>query len=93
MPSTPPYRADHVGSLLRPAAVKAARKRFAEKPITADEARGDPFVEQHLDRAFLPFERRLANADEPGIGLEADEQVVALPGIGDQRFEGRDLHA
>ncbi|WP_157014426.1 5-methyltetrahydropteroyltriglutamate--homocysteine S-methyltransferase [Mesorhizobium xinjiangense] len=26
----PPYRADHVGSLLRPAAVKAARKRFYE---------------------------------------------------------------
>ncbi len=37
MPSTPPYRADHVGSLLRPAAVKAARKRFAEKSITAEE--------------------------------------------------------
>ena len=34
---TPPYRADHVGSLLRPDSVKAARKRFAEKSISADE--------------------------------------------------------
>jgi methionine synthase II (cobalamin-independent) len=28
MPEAPPFRADNVGSLLRPAAVKAARKRF-----------------------------------------------------------------
>ena len=36
--STPPYRADHVGSLLRPAAVKAARKKFYdEKSISAEE--------------------------------------------------------
>jgi 5-methyltetrahydropteroyltriglutamate--homocysteine methyltransferase len=34
----PPYRADHVGSLLRPKAVKEARKRFfEEKSIEADE--------------------------------------------------------
>jgi 5-methyltetrahydropteroyltriglutamate--homocysteine methyltransferase len=37
MPGKPPYRADHVGSLLRPAPVKAARKRFAEKSISAEE--------------------------------------------------------
>lgn len=29
--STPPFRADHVGSLLRPAAVTAARKAFFEE--------------------------------------------------------------
>ena len=35
---TPPYRADHVGSLLRPAAVKEARKKFYEdKSISAEE--------------------------------------------------------
>jgi hypothetical protein len=28
MPEAPPFRADNVGSLLRPATVKAARKRF-----------------------------------------------------------------
>ena len=34
----PPYRADHVGSLLRPETVKAARRKFFEdKSITADE--------------------------------------------------------
>ena len=33
---TPPFRADHVGSLLRPATVQAARKRyFEEKSISA----------------------------------------------------------
>jgi 5-methyltetrahydropteroyltriglutamate--homocysteine methyltransferase len=32
----PPFRADHVGSLLRPAALKAARERFAKGEIDAD---------------------------------------------------------
>src|ERR1700728_309684 len=32
----PPFRADHVGSLLRPAALKSARERFAKGEITAD---------------------------------------------------------
>ncbi|MEO4043279.1 5-methyltetrahydropteroyltriglutamate--homocysteine S-methyltransferase [Hoeflea sp. CAU 1731] len=33
---TPPFRADHVGSLLRPASVAEARKKFQENAITAD---------------------------------------------------------
>ncbi|MGB6538685.1 MAG: 5-methyltetrahydropteroyltriglutamate--homocysteine S-methyltransferase [Xanthobacteraceae bacterium] len=33
----PPFRADHVGSLLRPAALKAARERHARGEITAAE--------------------------------------------------------
>jgi 5-methyltetrahydropteroyltriglutamate--homocysteine methyltransferase len=37
-PSTPPYRADIVGSFLRPASVKAARKaRFEDKTLSAEE--------------------------------------------------------
>ena len=32
--TTPPFRADHVGSLLRPAALKAARERRAKDEIT-----------------------------------------------------------
>ena len=32
----PPFRADHVGSLLRPAALKSARERFAKGEIAAD---------------------------------------------------------
>jgi 5-methyltetrahydropteroyltriglutamate--homocysteine methyltransferase len=35
--SRPPFRADHVGSLLRPAALKAARERRARSEITAAE--------------------------------------------------------
>ncbi|WP_238367426.1 5-methyltetrahydropteroyltriglutamate--homocysteine S-methyltransferase [Mesobacterium pallidum] len=35
---TPPFRADHVGSLLRPKAIQAARKKhYEEKSISADE--------------------------------------------------------
>jgi 5-methyltetrahydropteroyltriglutamate--homocysteine methyltransferase len=37
--STPPFRADHVGSLLRPPAVRAARDSFAAGLIGADELR------------------------------------------------------
>ena len=33
--TTPPFRADHVGSLLRPAALKAARERYARGEIDA----------------------------------------------------------
>ena len=36
---TPPFRADHVGSLLRPAALLEARDRHAEGRISADELR------------------------------------------------------
>jgi 5-methyltetrahydropteroyltriglutamate--homocysteine methyltransferase len=33
----PPYRADHVGSLLRPDSIKQARKRFHDHNISAEE--------------------------------------------------------
>src|SRR5687768_15190059 len=36
---TPPFRADHVGSLLRPARLLEARESFAEGRIPADELR------------------------------------------------------
>jgi 5-methyltetrahydropteroyltriglutamate--homocysteine methyltransferase len=35
--SAAPYRADHVGSLLRPASIKAAHERFDEKAISSAE--------------------------------------------------------
>jgi 5-methyltetrahydropteroyltriglutamate--homocysteine methyltransferase len=38
--SAPPFRADHVGSLLRPPALLAAREQFSAGAITADELRG-----------------------------------------------------
>jgi 5-methyltetrahydropteroyltriglutamate--homocysteine methyltransferase len=37
---TPPFRADHVGSLLRPPELLEARQRFADGAIDADELRG-----------------------------------------------------
>jgi 5-methyltetrahydropteroyltriglutamate--homocysteine methyltransferase len=38
--TTPPFRADHVGSLLRPPALLKAREDFKEGRIDADELRG-----------------------------------------------------
>src|SRR5664279_3090755 len=37
--TSPPFRADHVGSLLRPPALMHARAAFAEQRIDADELR------------------------------------------------------
>ena len=37
--TTPPFRADHVGSLLRPPEVKAAREHFAAGEIDAEALR------------------------------------------------------
>src|SRR5262249_59918998 len=39
MRTTPPFRADHVGSLLRPASVLAARDDLAAGRITAEQLR------------------------------------------------------
>jgi 5-methyltetrahydropteroyltriglutamate--homocysteine methyltransferase len=48
----PPYRADHVGSLLRPAALKEARIKHARGEITADalEAIEDREIEKAIHR-------------------------------------------
>ena len=35
--TTPPFRADHVGSLLRPDALLSARERFSRAEMTRDE--------------------------------------------------------
>jgi 5-methyltetrahydropteroyltriglutamate--homocysteine methyltransferase len=56
----PPFRADHVGSLLRPAALRAARERRAKGEITADALRA---VE---DSAIEDIIRK-----QEGVGLEA----------------------
>ncbi len=37
--TTPPFRADHVGSLLRPAALKEARTKHERNEISADALR------------------------------------------------------
>jgi len=38
--TNPPFRADHVGSLLRPASLLAMRRRYAQGDISAEELRG-----------------------------------------------------
>jgi 5-methyltetrahydropteroyltriglutamate--homocysteine methyltransferase len=61
--TTPPFRADHVGSLLRPAALKAARAKHAEGKLSAAELRS---VE---DREI---ERAIRKQEEVGLKLATD---------------------
>ena len=71
----PPFRADHVGSLLRPAALKEARERRAKGEISAADLKA---VE---DREI---ERVIKKQEEAGLQAEDDDQRR-------QRGEGQDL--
>src|SRR6266481_4438372 len=64
--TTPPFRADHVGSLLRPAAVKEARAKRAEGAISAAELKA---VE---DREI---ERLVRKQEEIGLQLATDGEL------------------
>jgi 5-methyltetrahydropteroyltriglutamate--homocysteine methyltransferase len=57
--TAPPFRADHVGSLLRPAALLAARERFANGEMTADELRA---VEDDAIRDAVAMQERVGLA-------------------------------
>jgi 5-methyltetrahydropteroyltriglutamate--homocysteine methyltransferase len=57
--TAPPYRADHVGSLLRPATLLAARERFANGETTADELRA---VEDDAIRDAVAMQERVGLA-------------------------------
>src|SRR3989337_2287770 len=57
---TPPYRADQVGSLLRPAALAAARRRCKQGALEAGK------LKEIEDRAILEAVRR-----QEAIGLQA----------------------
>src|SRR5712691_13397919 len=59
----PPFRADHVGSLLRPAAVKAAREQHAKGQISAADLKA---VE---DREI---ERVIKKQEEVGLAAITD---------------------
>src|SRR6201996_6493630 len=61
--ATPPYRADHVGSLLRPAALKEARAKRERNEISADALRA---VE---DREI---QRVIKKQEETGLKLATD---------------------
>jgi len=64
--ATPPFRADHVGSLLRPAAVKDARAKHATGAIPAAELKA---VE---DREI---ERLVKRQEETGLQLATDGEL------------------
>src|SRR6266481_9217914 len=64
--TTPPFRADHVGSLLRPVAVKEARAKRAEGAISAAELKA---VE---DREI---ERLVKKQEEIGLQLATDGEL------------------
>src|SRR6187549_3670998 len=61
--TTPPFRADHVGSLLRPAALKEARAKHAEKKIT------DAQLAEIEDREI---EKVIRRQEEVGLKLATD---------------------
>ena len=48
--SAPPFRADHVGSLLRPAALKEARAKYARNEISSEALRA--VEEREIERAI-----------------------------------------
>jgi len=64
--TTPPFRADHVGSLLRPAAVKEARAKLAAGAISAAELKA---IE---DREI---ERLVKRQEEIGLQLATDGEL------------------
>jgi 5-methyltetrahydropteroyltriglutamate--homocysteine methyltransferase len=64
--TAPPFRADHVGSLLRPAAVKDARAKLQRGEITADALR---VVED------CEIERVIGKQEEIGLKLATDGEL------------------
>jgi 5-methyltetrahydropteroyltriglutamate--homocysteine methyltransferase len=64
--TSPPFRADHVGSLLRPPEVKAARESFAAGAITAQELRA---VEDDAIRAAVAMQEQV------GLALATDGEI------------------
>ena len=64
--TTPPFRADHVGSLLRPPAVKEARTKYAAGAIPADELKAIEDAE---------IERLVKKQEEVGLQLATDGEL------------------
>lgn len=79
---TPPFRADHVGSLLRPAALHAARADFAVGKITADDLKA---VEDAAirDAVKLQEDAGLRSATDGEFRREQwhSDFLYAIPGI------------
>ncbi|MEW5420878.1 5-methyltetrahydropteroyltriglutamate--homocysteine S-methyltransferase [Amorphus sp. 3PC139-8] len=67
MTARPPFRADHVGSLLRPASLKQARKKhFEEHSVSADELRAVEDTE---------IRKAIAMQEEVGLPVVTDGEL------------------
>jgi 5-methyltetrahydropteroyltriglutamate--homocysteine methyltransferase len=66
MTSTAPFRADHVGSLLRPAAVHEARKRYDAETLGPDGFRSCDELKAIEDEAVRDYVKM-----QEGVGLKA----------------------
>ena len=64
--TSPPFRADHVGSLLRPPEVKAARESFESGAITAQQLRE---IEDDAIRAAVSMQ------EDVGLALATDGEI------------------
>ncbi|SFK58152.1 5-methyltetrahydropteroyltriglutamate--homocysteine S-methyltransferase [Geodermatophilus ruber] len=92
-PSGPPFRADHVGSLLRPQNLHAARARFAAGEIDADELRR---VEDEAiaDAVRLQHDIGLRTATDGEFRRATWHMdfIYAISGITKVEGEGRPVH-
>jgi 5-methyltetrahydropteroyltriglutamate--homocysteine methyltransferase len=89
--TTPPFRADHVGSLLRPAPLMAARAAFKAGRVDADELRA---VEDEAIREVIALQR------DAGLCSVTDGEfrrtswhmdfIYSLGGV--QQVEGESIH-
>ena len=66
--STPPFRADHVGSLLRPPALKEARAKYERQEISADALRA---VEDREIERRSKSRRRSGSSSPPTASFAA----------------------
>jgi methionine synthase II (cobalamin-independent) len=73
--TTPPFRADHVGSLLRPQALLQARQEFAAGRLPAEELNASEYIS--LDQLCLSPQCGFASTVE-GNALTYDDEVAKL---------------
>jgi 5-methyltetrahydropteroyltriglutamate--homocysteine methyltransferase len=78
----PPFRADHVGSLLRSAALKDARGRRERGTISADELKAveDREIESLIRKQEAVWLRSITDGENRRKSWQIDF-IAALPGI------------
>ena len=84
--TSPPFRADHVGSLLRPANLLGARKEFADGTIDADALREvarlvpDDRLLIETDSPFLAPVPQRGCRNQPAFIIHVAERLASLRG-------------